>query len=247
MIDPAFLRRAEDLQRRSSEQHCVTHTGFLTPAEQHVLETRPYLRPSLFLHGGGEDAERRVAFFLPDYLAPEDFDPGEHLTAFRIRCRFSAPGHRDVLGSLLGLGIERWTLGDIYAEGEAAWFYCLPTVAEHIKRELTHIGRASVQVAEILLSEVPAPKREREEQSFTVSSLRLDAVIAGTWNLSRADAVERIEGGLVSLNYAPCLKPAAELEPGDIFSLRGSGKAALAEIGGKSRKDRTRVRVDIYR
>jgi len=247
MIDPAFLRRADDLQRRSGEQHCITHTGFLTPAEQHALETRPHLRSSLFFHGGGPDAERRVAFFLPDYLAPEDFDPEDHITAFRLICRFGAPGHRDVLGSLLGLGIERWTVGDIYTSGESAWFFCLPSVAEHLQRELTHIGRNGVQVGVLPLAEVPAPGREREELSFTVSSLRLDAVLAGTFNLSRGVAAEQIESGLVSLNYSICEKPATELDVDDVFSLRGSGKAILAEISGKSRKDRTRIRVEKYR
>ncbi|MCL2569517.1 MAG: YlmH/Sll1252 family protein [Oscillospiraceae bacterium] len=247
MTDLAFLRRADDLHRRSGEQSCVTHTAFLTPAEQHALETRPHLRSALLLHGGGPDTERRVAFFLPDYLTPEAFDPEDHITAFRLTSRFAAPGHRDVLGSLLALGIERWTVGDIYTQGESAWFFCLPTVAEHIQRELTHIGRNGVQVIPLPLADVPAPTREREEQSFTVSSLRLDAILAGTFNLSRGVAAEQIESGLVSLNYTICQKPAAELDVGDVFSLRGGGKATLVEIGGKSRKDRTRIRVEKYR
>ncbi|MCL2589252.1 MAG: YlmH/Sll1252 family protein, partial [Oscillospiraceae bacterium] len=149
MDKQSLLRRAEDLFRRSAAQHIITHTGFLTPAEQHTLAGCPHLRPALLLHGGGADTERQVAFFLPEYLDPADFDPREQLSALQIRCRFGAPGHRDVLGSLLGLGIERWTLGDIYIEGETAWVFCLPTVAAHICRELTHIGRGGVQVAEI--------------------------------------------------------------------------------------------------
>ncbi|MCL2563439.1 MAG: YlmH/Sll1252 family protein [Oscillospiraceae bacterium] len=246
MSDLHLLRRAEDLQRRSSEQNIVTHTGFLSPTEQHAIQTLPHLRQGLFFHGGGADCERRIAFFLPDYLTPEDFDPAEYITAFRIRCRFGAPGHRDVLGSLLGLGLERWTLGDIHAAGETARFYCLPSIAAHIARELTHIGRNGVQVTEIPPGEMPVPERQRETIAFTVSSLRLDAVLAGTFNLSRTAAAAHIAAGLVQVNYTPCLKPAAELTPGDVFSLRGSGKAMLAEVGGKSRKDRTRIRVERY-
>jgi RNA-binding protein YlmH len=247
MSDLILLRRAEDLLRRSGEQNTITHTGYLSPAEQHAIETRPHLRPGLLLHGGGDGCERRVVFFLPDYLTPEDFDPGAYITAFHIRCRFGAPGHRDVLGSLLGLGLERWTLGDIYTQGEEAWFYCLPAVAEHIRRELTHVGRGGAEVRELPLGEVPTPRRERELIAFTVSGLRLDAVLAGTFALSRGEAVERIAAGLVQLNYLLCEKPSAEVEAGDVFSLRGSGKARLAEIGGKSRKDRTRVHVEKYR
>jgi len=247
MIDPLFLRRAEELFRRSGTQNVVTHTNFLTPAEQQALEGLPHLRSGLFLHGGGADCERRVAFFLPDYLDPADFDPSGYLSALRIRCRFGAPGHRDVLGSLLGLGLERWTLGDIHTSGEEAWVFCLPAAAAHICRELTHIGRGGAEVGEVALSEVPAPEREVEVVAFTLAGLRLDAVLAGTFHLSRGDAAERIAAGLVQLNYAVCEKPAAEVALGDVFSLRGSGKAKLVEIGGQSRKDRTRVWVERYR
>jgi len=188
-----------------------------------------------------------VAFFLPEYLEPEEFDPGAYLTALRLRCRFGAPGHRDVLGSLLGLGLERWTLGDIYTKGEEAWVFCLPTAAAHVCRELTHIGRGGAEVEEIPLSLVPAPEREVEVVAFTVAGLRLDALLAGTFHLSRGEAAERIGAGLVQLNYASCEKPAAEVSPGDVFSLRGSGKARLVEVGGLSRKERIRVRVEKYR
>jgi len=247
MSDPVFLRRAEELCRRSGEQGNITHTGFLTPAEQHAIESRSHLKAALLLRGGGPDCERRAAFFLPDYLGPGDFDPQEYLTAFSLRCRFGAPGHRDVLGSLLGLGLERWTLGDIYTRGEEAWVFCLPTVAEHIRRELTHIGRNGAETREIPLTEVPVPTREQEEITFTVSGLRLDAILAGTFGLSRTRTAECIAAGLVQLNHETCLKPAVELVPGDVFSLRGSGKAKIAELGGKSRKDRTHVRVEKYR
>ena len=122
--------------------------------------------------------------------------------------------------------------------------------AQHIVTHtgfLTHIGRNGARVTEIPLTEVPAPQRERECVTFTVNGLRLDAILSGTFGLSRTAAAERIAAGLVQMNHAPCLKPAAELNPGDVFSLRGSGKAKLIERGGKSRKDRTHVRVEKYR
>ena len=246
MTDPLFLRRAEELWRRSGDLYTVTHTGFLTPAEQFALEGLPHLRDSLLLHGGGTDCERRAAFFLPEYLSSDDFDPGDYIAAIGLICRFGAPGHRDVLGSLLALGIERWTVGDIYTAGEAAWFFCLPVAAAHIQRELTHIGRNGVQVEAVSLDTVPVPTRARALLSFTVSSLRLDAILAGTFGLSRGQAVEQIEAGLVSLNYAVCQKSTVLLTPGDVFSLRGSGKATLAELGGHSKKGRLFVGVEKY-
>ncbi|MCL2843146.1 MAG: YlmH/Sll1252 family protein [Oscillospiraceae bacterium] len=247
MRDFDLIRRADDLHRRSLDQQIVTHTGFLTPAEQYALVGLSHLHRSLFFHGGTENAERRVAFFLPDYLTAEAFDPAEYLTAFHLRCRFAEPGHRDVLGSLLGLGIERWSLGDIYTQGEDAWFFCLPSIAGHIGRELTKIGRNGVAVQDIPLPHVPAPEREVELVTFSVSALRLDSILAGTFGLSRSRTAEAVGAGLVQLNYTTCLKPAAGVEPGDVFSLRGSGKAKLCDLGGHSRKGRLFVQVEKYR
>jgi len=224
----------------------VTHTNFLTPAEQYALERLPHLRPGLYLFGGFPDAERRIAFFLPDYLTPEDLDVSDYITAFRTRCRFAEIGHRDVLGSLLGLGLHRWSIGDIHASGEEAWFFCLPSVAGLIATELTRIGRSGAAVREISLDQVTLPERSHQEVRFTVSSLRLDTVLAGAFNLSRTNAAELIEAGAVQLNYAICEKVSAVIEPRDVFSLRGYGKAYLRETCGKSRKDRIRLVVERY-
>jgi len=241
-----LLHRADELHQRSLDRGIVTHTNFLTPTEQYTLERLPHLGPALHLFGGFRDAERRIAFFLPEYLTPEDFDGADYLTAFHIRCRFAEIGHRDVLGSLLGLGLHRWSIGDIHADGEEAWFFCLPSVAGLISTELARIGRSGTVVREILLDQVSLPERSREEIRFTVSSLRLDAVLAGTFNLSRTNAAELIEAGAVQLNYAICEKSSAMVEPGDVFSLRGHGKACLRETRGKSRKDRLRIVVERY-
>ena len=245
-MEQDLIRRAEELCRRSAAQDRVTHTGFLSPAEQYALNARPGLRKSLRLFGGGPDCERQVAFFLPDWLSPEDFTPQEYLGAFHLLCRFNPPSHRDILGSLLALGLSRWSLGDIYTQEEEAWFFCLPSVVSHIERELSRVGRGGVQVRAIPLIEVPPPVRSREPLSFTVAGLRLDAILVGTFHLSREEAAASIEAGQVALNYSPCQKPAALLGPGDVFSLRGHGKAALTDVGSKNRKDRIRITVEKY-
>ena len=87
MQDTDLFRRAEELWRRSADRSIVSHTSFLTPAEQFTLERQAHLRPALYLFGGAADCERRVAFFLPEYLPAEAFDPQEYLSAIHIRCR----------------------------------------------------------------------------------------------------------------------------------------------------------------
>lgn len=116
-MEEDLLRRAADLAERCERTATVTSTAFLTPAEQYALTNWVRHRDcTLVLHGGGEACERQAAFFLPFYLTPADFDPAEHLRAVQFSAPFAAPGHRDYLGAILGLGIRREWVGDILVQ-----------------------------------------------------------------------------------------------------------------------------------
>ena len=247
-METELLRRAEDLDRRCTKSGCVASTGFLTPAEQFALQGWARGAENRFLlHGGVAGAERRAGFFLPDWMEEDAFDPAEHLRAIRCVARFGAPGHRDFLGALLGLGVARDRLGDILIQGETAWILCLPTVEQFLLLNLEKVGRWGVRAEAVPLAEVPEPKRETRTERFTVSSPRLDAVCAGAFRLSRAKAAEAIAAGLVSRNYEPCLKTDAILAAGDVLSLRGRGKGVVEDIGGaQTKKGRLFVTVGIY-
>ncbi len=244
-----LLRRMEDLSRRCEKTAEVTHSGFLTPAECHAV-AQWALRGTdctVVLQGGGQDCERKAAFFLPGWMEPESLEPGKYLCALEITARFGAPGHRDYLGAVLGLGIGREWIGDILVEGEQAWIFCLPSVKSHLLLSLDKVGRWGVKVREVPLEQVPRKRREMREETFSVRSLRLDAVCAGMFRLSRTAAAEAIAQGLVSLNYEEVLKPDAPVRAGDILSLRGRGKGEVLEAGGReSRKGRLFVTAGLY-
>ncbi len=243
-----LLRRAEDLSRRAGRSGSVTHTNFLTPAESYALRqwaVRGADGPVVF-SGGYDGAERCCAFFLPDWMDEADFDPAETLCAVELTARFGSPGHRDVLGAALALGIEREWLGDILLDGERAWLFCLPSVKNHLLLSLDKVGRWGVKTRELPPGEVPVPERRTREERFTVRSPRLDAVCAGMFRLSRGAAAEAVAQGLVSLNYEECLKPDASVRAGDVISLRGKGKGSVAEIGEeRTRRDRVFVRAEL--
>ena len=248
-MDDELLRRAEDLSRRAGRTGSVTHPGFLTPAEAETLRLwapRGCDCVTVF-EGGRAEAERRCCFFLPDWMDPEDFDPSDELRAIELTVRFGAPGHRDVLGAALALGIEREWLGDILIDGERVWLFCLPSVERHLLDGLDHVGRWGAKTRAVPLSEVPAPKRELRPVRFTVRSPRLDAVISGIFRVSRGTAAEAISEGLVQRNYLPCLKPDAQVQPGDVLSLRGKGKARVLDTdAGESRSGRQFIDAEIY-
>ena len=242
-----ILKRALDLARRCEGRGVPANTGFLTPAERYALTHEPALREAnMVFHGGYPDAERTMAFFLPDWLEEDALELTEYLRALRLRAFFGEPGHRDYMGAILGMGVGREWVGDILVEGPEAIVLCQPSVLRHLL-SIEKVGRYGVRAEEIALSEIPVREKHTEERRFTVMSPRLDAVAAGLFHLSRTECARQIALGALSLNYTECLKPDAPVREGDVLSLRGTGKGRVAEIGGSSRKGRLFVTAELYK
>lgn len=239
MEEDLLYRRALDLLDRANGSGRMESTWFLTPAQQHMLLERlnPEERARMELYGGAPNAERRIAVFRPEYLEMEE-DLSALIRAFAAVTRFGTPTHRDYLGALMGLGITRESIGDIFLDGEQAWFFCLPAVSGHIRQNLRMIGRSGVSLEEIEPAAVPAPEPKTRTVHFTVKSPRLDAVAADMFGLSRSAMAERISAGAVSLNFTACLKGDALVHAGDVISVRRLGKGTVSEIGGLTKKGR---------
>lgn len=247
MENSELLKRARDLAERCERSGTVCVSGFLSPAEQHELQTRlGYIPCGLVFHGGGENCERAAAFFLPDYMTEDMLDVSEYLCAMKLKAYFGQPGHRDYMGALLGMGIGREWLGDIQVEGDTAYVFCMKSVLRHLL-SIEKAGRYTVKASQVPLEEVPARKVETESLSFSVMSPRLDAVAAGLFHLSRTEAAKQIAAGNVSLNYGQCLKADCIVKEGDILSLKGKGKGSISGMGGTSRKGRLFVYGEIYK
>ena len=243
-----LIKRAEDLCRRCEKSCSVTMTGCLSPAERFLLEKQFKNRPdcSLLFSGGHSECERTVAFFLPEYMEPEYFDPSEYICAMKLTAHFGTPGHRDYMGAILGMGVGREWVGDIWVDENTAYVFCLPSVQRHLL-SIDKAGRVGIKAESIELEKIPAPKRQIKEVSFSVMSMRLDAVTAGMFNLSRTEAAKQINQGNVSFNYQEMLKTDCPVSVGDIISLRGSGKGKISGTGGNSRKGRLFVYAEIYK
>ena len=236
-----LIKRAEDLRSRCERRGCITSTAFLTPAEQYELNGC-----GAVFAGGSNTAERKIAFFLPDYIDASALDLAEYISAVKIQSYFGTPGHRDYLGSIIGLGIKRECIGDISVIGDCAYVYCLPSIKKSILNDLSRVGRISVKTAEIALDEVPAEERKVKTMTFTVKSLRLDAVTGDLFRISRETANGAVKAGLVSLNYSVCLKADFQIKENDVISFRGKGKGKIMEVGGKTKKDRMFVTAEVY-
>jgi RNA-binding protein YlmH len=234
----AFSRLLELAQDAFAQRRC-RFTPFLTPPEAALVKAAAGRAGVAFaLSGGYEGAERCVARFCPEDAEPEPFP----VSALEIRWRLQqAPEHRDLLGAVMGLGVQRNRVGDIVPDGERAFLFADASLAEMILQNLREAGRAKLAVT--LADGVPVTAAaEGEPRRGTVQSPRLDALVAEGFGLSRGAAAELIESGAVKLRHAPVLRPDARVEAGDAISVRGYGRLRIDEYGGETRKGRIPVR-----
>ncbi len=239
----ALARRARDLADAADRNGRVTATKFLTEEETAFLAgfcRREGIRA--VFDGGRPGAERRVALFLPFWADEESAGEDSPVAALR----FSWGGgevltHRDFLGALMAAGVRRDAVGDIaVAEGEA-FVVCLTDVAGFIAETVTSAGRARVRAVPARREEIPAPADDGTEVTVSLASLRLDAVTAAGWRLSREDAKALILSGAVSVDHVPAEKPDAELGEGSLVSVRGKGRLRVTALRGNTRRGRLAV------
>ncbi len=191
------------------------------------------------LWGGHEGAERVMLGVFPPYTDSQDFP----ITPLSLTCRAEDElTHRDFLGATLALGLERETLGDILVEPGRAVIFAAPVAAKLIMLELGLVGRVGVKIAEGFCEPLPGMGRV-EEMSGTVSSLRLDCVVAFLTNLSREKAAALIKSGAVNLAYCPCDKVDKQAQEGERITIKGYGRYRIQQILGLSKKGRTRLLV----
>ncbi len=241
-----LLSHFDDIAARAAKIG-MTASKFLTPAEKEELirQSSHWRDVNLVFDGGYEAAERCVAIFLAENWG--GYEQSELFTAFRVQYRpEDVITHRDILGSLMALGIEREVIGDIIANGSPAYFVCLSTLADYIKTSITKIGRVGVTLTKVSPSELPVIEEHLELKTVTVASIRLDAIVSEGFSISRGTAAELIQAGLVSVDHTPCEKPDRKLEAGSVISVKGKGKVKITALGGESRKGRTFVELGRY-
>lgn len=238
-----LMRHIEDLARTAEARGIPRYSSFLSDREQDLAKAALDRAgcTSFRFDGGYPQAERRMVC-----IEPEGSWSDSPLRCVRLECTGPSggalPGHKDYLGSLMGLEIRREGLGDIVLPVDqpgVAYVFALETVADLICGELLRAGRTELKRSLQPLDALPAfPEAEREKRTATVSSLRLDAVLAAMLRCSRGAAAELIAAGRVEINHLPAASAHASVYEGDVFTVRGKGRFCLSALPGKSRKDR---------
>lgn len=225
----------------TAEKGYLNCTKFLDMHE-HAMAVRllPKLGGRAQFWGGYGQAERQILFFLPDWMdtLPEH---GEDCPITVIRClRHKGDNitHRDYLGSLMGLGLRRDGIGDILVGEHGADILVLKEIAPYLLTQCTKAGRKNLHVEEIPLNQLIVPEEKVSFIRDTVASMRLDAITASLFRLSRAKAADAIRAGKVFVNQQECLRPDKEIQEHDRITLRGTGRGEVDALLGESKKGR---------
>lgn len=280
--DKLLAGRIADLSRQCWNGDYLTHTNFLSASELAEFYQMPGHRHSPGLNtfngvpyivfGGREDSDRAIVFFLPSYMDGEQLirdelsgDGSISLVCARpVNPGFADPlTHRDYLGALMNLGIDRSMTGDILVnqhdpeDGQRpqetgrshprgmAYIFCAENVAELIASELTRVKHTTVS-CQILPPSACDLEPDFRELTGTVASIRLDSIITMVWHLSRGKAQALIQGEKVTVNGR--LITSSSFEPGenDRVSVRGLGKFIYLGDEGSTRKGRLRAKVHLF-
>ena len=254
--------RIKDLAGRAFNNNFITHTDFLSLSELAAFyqilasegissNVHEYCGAHYVVYGGFDEAERAMICFLPDYQDEEGFlmaEAAEHSVLACIHVRpvqekFSDDlNHRDYLGALMNLGIERDQIGDIMTGEKEAYVFTTTEVADMICRELIRIRHTSVKCERVNGSECDIRPRF-EEASGSVASERTDAILAFVYHLSRSDAQRLIENEQVFIDGRCAYSGGYDLKPGARVSVRGYGKFIYDGPTGTTRKGRLFVKV----
>lgn len=233
-----FTARIADLIRKSQKTGMAEFSAFLNLRERELAaQTVSKLNAEADFFGGYDGAERVMLCVKGE--CEEDF-PIVPLD-FTVYGEFD---HRDVLGSVLALGLTREPVGDILMGENGFRIFVSDRIADFLKTELKRIGRMKAEYNKNGEEEFFTPRFE--EDSDTVASLRLDSVVASIANLSRGDATALIERGYVSVNHLTVEKITLTVETGDVISVRTKGKYRIDDTGKQTKKGRTVLRYSKY-
>jgi RNA-binding protein YlmH len=238
-----FIDQVLQWKRSVEETYTPKLTDFLDPRQQQILQIIIGNETDILCQffGGIENTERKRAIIYPDYHAVEQEQYQISLFEVNYPAKFVSIEHRQVLGSLMSLGLKREKFGDILFEGDRIQIIAAKEISDYLELQFTSIGKAKVSITKIEQVQMITLYNEWDEEIITVSSLRLDSIISAFYHISRQKSQGIIEQGHVKVNHTIILKPSFDCGELDLISLRGYGRTKIISIEGKTKKDKWRV------
>ena len=246
--DNLLLNYIDDKRRQCEEQYILTSTAFLDASEGARAESALKYTRHLF-YGGYDDAERRIIVFLPDYFEGEELSEEDNpLEVLRVSIPKGGRklSHRDYLGSLMSLGIDRNVTGDILVREDGADIIILKSMEDYLTANYSLAGRTSLKTEIVPVSALRTGEHKVLLKHDTLASLRLDNAVSSVFPMARGKAQDAISQGLVFVNNVQCLKPDKTVDAGDKIVLRGKGRAVIKETGKATKKGRIPVDFEVW-
>ena len=238
--------KIKDAIRLSEKYAKARFTAFLTEEEQAIIEEIPMFGENFCYFGGYDGANRKMFGVFPEW---EEIDKDKFpikIVNF-IKKYPKDLTHRDYLGTILSLGIERNKVGDILVYEDGAYVFLTENIADTILFGIEKISNCGIKSKIVNIDEIEIPKQEFDDIKCIAASMRLDAVISGITKLSRNQAMLLIKGGKVSQNHKETEDGSKSVEVGDTISIRGYGRFIVFSVDGRTGSGRLHVHIKKFR
>ena len=230
-------------------QYAPYVTEFLNPREAFILSSligkKSDITYSLF--GGFENSERKCAVVYPSYYEPQQEDYDIAVYEIKYPTKFGSLSHGKILGTLMSTGVKREFIGDIITDGSRWQVFIKDSMANYIVNQVDKIGSFGVRFEKIAYTDLLIPTNEWQEESLTVSSLRIDNIISTVYNISRQRAKQVVESNRVKINWVETERVDYVVDYLDIISVRKLGRIQILEEHGKTKKDKVRLSIRVLR
>ena len=240
-LDKLVLSKAYDTISLSETRRKPCFYGFLNEHESQLIKDNIYFNDGYMLWGGYDEAQR--VFFGVGVNSHNEF-PFKAIE-FKYKEEYEL-SHRDFLGSLMSLGIERSAVGDILVSKGSSTVFIKDSIVDFVVNEIDKVGRIGVEIFEKKDKNIDFVSNY-EIINFTVSSLRLDVFVSAVCNLSRANSQKYIKSEFVTVNHMVNSNFSKSLNEGDVVTIKKYGKFVFIAEEGVTKKGRLRIRVKHFR
>lgn len=248
--DILLQKRLRELAKRSYDKGIFTFTDFLdlTSLDLFYQMEQELHYAGIRVYGEEEELDRKVIRFgQSQELGYEEEFPISCIQIVPVMEKFSETlSHRDYLGALMNLGIERSNLGDILIKEKTAYVFCLNRIVPFLLDNIKQIRHTNVKCS-MLSEEIDFIKPQKEREAILCPSERIDVVIAKLYHFSRSQSVEQFRAKKIFVNSRLCENNSYQLKKEDIISVRGYGKFQYQGISHETKKGKISVLVDVYK
>lgn len=224
------------------EKDYYVETDFLDPYWQKILQSivNRYIGMKSSFIGIFNDAERKIAIIYSDFLQ-------NPLSEDYLSClSFDLPDdvlHKDVLGTLMSLGVSRKAIGDIVIRDGKCYIAVKNSLSNYLIAEFREIRRHEITLKQVDGTNISATKLKVTYKTVVVPSLRLDAIVASVYNIKRNIAVNMIKKGLVKVDYRQTFDVDKKIELPALISVRGYGRVYIDEVSGSTQKGNLKLAI----